>query len=231
MRLLAFAFLITLLLPATAMAQECPRSTVYPTAVVKTRQDTPQLITNVDINGLRSLRNAPESAGGGSEHVPLGLAKAEVTYQISMQAQITPLRNGSFCVNLKQADIEYAFANTAIYVASEVPKGSCIFSKVEEHERQHVSVDGQLLREWQFRLQQDADAAVRGIGTIWNYSQEQALEDMKSRIRTSLQETAKYLLAERARRQAQVDTRMEYDRIARSCNGEAQTIVRRALGY
>ncbi len=229
MRLLLIALLVALC-PQFALAQDCPRNN-NPTALVKVRQDTPRLITNVDIAGLRGIRNSTSGAAGGHEHVPLGLAKADVTYQISIQARVTSLPNGSFCVSLVEADIEYAFADTAIYIASEIPVGTCMFSKVEEHERRHVAVDAQLLREWHFRLQQEADYAVRDLGPIWSYNQEQAMEELKSRLRSSLQESSKTMLGERSRRQAQVDTRMEYDRISRACDGEAQEIVRKALGY
>ena len=164
-RLLLLALSILCLLPGLALAQECPRAD-RPRVRVEVRQDNPQVFTSYDIRGLNGMRNNRESAGGSNEHVPLGLATAQVTYQMSMQARVATLPNGNTCVSPAEVVIEYAFSNTGIYIASEIPIGSCSYSRVEEHERRHVEVDGQLLREWQFRLQQEAEYAVQNVGVI-----------------------------------------------------------------
>lgn len=229
MRLLVLLLLIALF-PNSGRAENCPRARDANIRVT-TRQEMPRMVTSVDIRGLQGLRSGGNVASGDSEHVPLGLAKAEVTHQIQMQAEITTLPNGSVCASLRDVTIEYAFTNTEIYVASELPIGSCAFSQVEEHERRHVATDAQLLREWQFRLQQEGEYAVRSLGTVWDRDQTGALEELKRRLSAKLQESADTLLRERARRQADVDTRMEYDRVSRACNGEIQGFVRKAMGY
>lgn len=224
------SLLLTLLLPVAGWAEGCPPAP-HPTVLVTTRQDPPQTTTNNDIGDLRSRQTGQSSAVHGGEHVPLGLTAAQTQYQISMQAQVSQLRDGSYCVAFKDVDVQYSFSNTTIYIAHEVPSGSCLYNEVMNHEQRHVAVDGQLLREWQFRLQQDTEYAVRQVGTLRGNDRQALMEQLKASLRSALQNTSDSLLAERGRRQSQVDTRMEYDRVSRACNGAAQDIVRKALGY
>ena len=189
------------------------------------------MVTDLDIHSLKAMSTAEDAAVGTTAHVPLGLAKAQATFEMNMQAQIEKHSDGTVCVGLTQVNVRYAFVNTAIYIAQEIPYGTCLFGEVEAHERRHVEVDGQLLREWQYRLQQDAQYAAANIGVVSGYDQTELMERIKTRLRASISESSDALIGERRRRQEQVDSRMEYDRISRACDGQAQDIVRRALGH
>lgn len=226
-----FLALSLLILPVASRADDCPR-TPYASVTVSTKQDYPQTVTSVNIAGLQGLRGGQDSAAtDGREHVPLGLTSAQTQYQIQLKAQVAQLHDGTYCVAFRDVDVEYEFKNTTVYIANEIPPYSCVYNEVMNHEQRHVSVDAQLLREWQFRLQQDTEYAVRNQGTLRGPNQQQLMEQLKANLREALRSTSESLMAERKRRQSQVDTRMEYDRVSRSCNGAAQDIVRKALGY
>lgn len=229
MRILLLALLLALL-PSTGQAESCPRAQ-RPQVDVSTRQDSPRLDNSVGISGLQAMSASRDSAASSANHFVLGLASAQVTFQLGIRAQISQQRDGSLCASLSSVDVEYAFANTAIHVANEIPQGTCIYQEILAHEQRHVSVDGQLLREWQYRLQQDTQYAAYNVGTVQGTDQQALMQELQNRLRDKLQQTTDALLGERARRQAQVDTRMEYDRVSRVCHGAAQDIIRKTMGY
>lgn len=224
------ALLLALLYPAASHADLCPQAP-RANVTVTTHQDPARLNTSVDIRGLQSIKGGSDIASGGQQHVPLGLARAEVTYQVGIQARVAQLRNGNYCVSLSDVKVDYDFENTTIYIANELPPGTCAYSQVAAHEQRHVATDAQLLNEWQFRLRQDAEYAVRNIDTVVSRDQQAAVNQLKAELATRIKASANSLLQERARRQAQVDSKMEYDRVSRSCNGQVQEFVRKALGY
>ncbi len=229
--LLVFSVLILSALPVAAQAASCPPAP-YPQVVVNVSQEEPKLVTNRNVNELKALSQSDGAADtlSDSRHVPLGLAVANAQYTVNIKAQMATFNNRQACAALSEVVIDLSFANNVIYVASDLPRGSCIFSNVHAHERQHVAVDRQLLQDFSQKIRYETSSVAGRIGNVTAPTSEAAFDKLSALLKPGLDRAMQDFMAERARRQARVDTPQEYDRVSRSCNGEAQRYIRQSLG-
>ena len=93
------------------------------------------------------------------------------------------------------------------------------------HERKHLTTDLDITRDWRFRLQQEVDVAVRNIGVVRATSAAAARDTLQQRIEPTLNALVNAMNNDRSKRQQMVDNRYEYERLSRTCNGEAQKYV------
>ena len=228
--LLVFPAVILSALPLAAQAASCPAAP-YPQVVVNISQEEPQLVTNRNINELKVLSQSDGAADTMSDglHVPLGLAVANAQYTVNIKAQIATFNNSKACAALSEVVIDLSFANNVIYVASDLPRGSCIFNNVHAHERQHVAVDHALLQDFSQKIRYQTSQEAGRIGNITAPTSQAAFDKLSDLLKPSLDRAMQDFMAERARRQARVDSPQEYDRVSRSCNGEAQRYIRQSL--
>ncbi len=107
-----------------------------------------------------------------------------------------------------------------IYVASEIPKDSCLYREVLAHEYKHYSVDYAVMQDFQVIFQDELDRYLNQIGVSGPFTaaqKDRAQKDMGARLETKIQSLNNRLKAERLKRQAAVDTLSEYERVARAC--------------
>jgi hypothetical protein len=227
MRSLFTFFLVLCALPA--WAQVCPNPQAAPKVVLTVKQspvthDNSKYIH--DLIGLSTTLAASSlAAAAGHKHVPLGLTEVKTRFTSSMESEVIRLRNGRYCASLRTLFVDFIFDDTTVYVATNLPRSSCIYREVLLHEYKHVEVDRQLLAQWRSTLEREAQNAARTVGIIEARSQNELGEMMKAKLEPQLRRTFQQLLDARDRAQAQIDTREEYERVSRSCNGEARKYV------
>lgn len=162
---------------------------------------------------------APGPAGQSGGRV-LGLAHARYGERSQIRAVFQPQRDGSVCGAATVIDIAFGMEERRVYVASELPGGSCIHREVRQHEMKHVDVDDRLLTEFIPMVERRVQAAAARTGTVRGRSQQQAMTAIRQPIEAVLRQILTEFTRERERRQAQVDTAEEYRRVTTSCNGE-----------
>lgn len=108
-----------------------------------------------------------------------------------------------------------------IYIARERQKAPACREAILEHEMWHVDTDREVINEIAQQIGLAVKRVVDGAGAMGPYDKEEG-EKIKKRMIDSVQaavDSQKPLLeAEMARRQAQVDTLEEYERISRICH-------------
>jgi hypothetical protein len=215
-----------LLLPVQAWAQSCPPAP-SPQLNVTVAQDPLRYDNSYNIHQLKDLmqRDGDSYAAGGHRHIPLGLARVQSSFKSGLEALVTRLPDGTYCASLKSVDFDLRFTDNTVFVAVELPRDSCIYREVLAHEHKHVAVDAQLLNEWNSRLRTEVTHAVSTVGTVSARSSDEAVKLLSARLEPNIRRTMDALMAERAHRQAQVDTPEEYHRVSRSCNGEVRKYV------
>jgi hypothetical protein len=176
-------------------------------------------------------RRVQNPATGGAtlkaDHLPLGAMEANIKTSFNMGTAQIRLSNGQGCVAITSAQITLTFANPTIYMARELPRGSCIYREVLAHENRHVAVDKQLSSEYEYNLRNRVEAELRTIGILRGNSVEHASSQLQTLVQARLQPIFAEFIAERERRQALVDSADEYERISKSCKGQAQDILRK----
>jgi hypothetical protein len=106
-----------------------------------------------------------------------------------------------------------------IFIASEWPEGACR-NAILEHEQKHIRVDREVMNEFAQKIGASVQQAVDAIGAVGpvNAAQaDQTREFMKQHIQSAVQSLELPLYTEMRRRQADVDSLEEYQRVGGIC--------------
>jgi hypothetical protein len=163
----------------------------------------------------------PGPVGSARGHV-LGLTQARYGEQSQVSALFQPMGDGSFCAWPKTLTVSFGFQQRVVHVARELPPASCIFREVLAHEMKHIGVDEALLRDFTPLIRRRLDEAVERLGPVRARSENQAMQFFRRSLDSAMRETMREFGRERDRRQAQVDTTEEYERVTQSCGGEVR---------
>jgi len=172
---------------------------------------------------------APGPAGASGGHI-LGLAHAKYGEQSQLGALFQPMGDGTFCGGAKSLNVTFGFQERIVYVARELPQGTCIHAEVLNHEMKHIAVDEQLLREFGPTIKRRLETALSQMKPVRARSKEQAMNAVRQPIDAVLRQMMQEFGRERDKRQAQVDTVAEYERVSRACNGEINKYIPKGKG-
>lgn len=167
---------------------------------------------------------APGPAGASHGHI-MGLAHAKYGEQSQLGALFQPMGDGTVCGAAKTLNVTFGFQERIVFIARELPQGSCIHGEVLAHEMKHIVVDEQLLREFGPTIRRRLESALSQARPVRARSQEQALNAIRRPIEATMRQMMQEFGRERERRQAKVDTVAEYERVSRSCNGEINRYI------
>lgn len=110
-----------------------------------------------------------------------------------------------------------------VYIASEYKQGTCMNASVWEHEHKHVRVDREIINKYRpiFERQVQAAVAKMGVTGPFNTASQQTYQDqMMSRVSAAVSVVTKQMESERNKRQQDVDTLEEYERVSQVCRGK-----------
>ncbi|AWK87196.1 hypothetical protein [Azospirillum thermophilum] len=169
---------------------------------------------------------APGPAGVSQGHV-LGLTQARYGEQSQLSAIFQAMPDGTVCAQPRALLVNFGIQQHVVLVARELPPDSCIYREVLAHEMRHVAVDQALVREFAPIVRRRLDDALAAAGPVHARSQQQALAAIRRPVEAALRSTIQEFGRERDRRQAEVDTREEYERVSRACNGEVSRYLPR----
>ncbi|WP_448188222.1 hypothetical protein [Azospirillum sp. sgz301742] len=211
--------------PAAAQGAGCPRfdrpALQIDTQVMPLKRDFDKTLPQLQAMPGRSA--GPVGAQNGQV---LGLAHATFGERWQVGANYTPQPGGSVCAALSKLTVNFGFQERIVYVARELPQGSCIQREVLNHEMKHVATDEALLREFMPGFRRRLETVIGRLGTVRARSQEQAMATLRQPIDAAFRELMREFTAEREKRQAKVDTLEEYKRVSKSCDGELAKYVK-----
>ena len=211
--------------PAAAQSNGCPAfdrpSVQVDFQVVPLGRDDTR--STAQLAGLPGRAPGPAGASGGNI---LGLAHAKYGEQSQFGVLFQPQRDGSVCAALSTVKVTFGFIERVVYVARELPRGSCIHGEVLAHEMMHVATDEALLKEFAPAIRRRIETAAARLGSVRARSQQQAAQALRRPLDAALKELLQDFSRERDRRQAKVDTIAEYKRVSGSCGGELSKYIK-----
>lgn len=211
--------------PAAAQSAGCPRfdrpALQIDAQVVPLKRDFDRTLAQLQAMPGRS--GGPAGAQSGQV---LGLAHATFGERWQVGAHFAPQAGGVVCAALARLTVTFGFQERVVYIARELPPGTCIQREVLNHEMKHVSTDEDLLREFMPGFKRRLEAVAARQGTIRARSEGQAMTMLRQPIDAAVRELMQEFSRERDRRQAKVDTLEEYRRVSKSCNGELAKYIK-----
>lgn len=221
---LVFGIALILLSPAMLHAESCPKAPETQIVVEPIFDDTRIITTESMIKIKKRAEVAPDDSHG--ERWPVGLSAGTLVVRIDSQIQtIKNAREGSLCSSLKTLRVGVGFTDNRIYVARELPRRSCPYREVLAHEQKHKTVDKVLANEMLDDAKDFFEQAVKGIGVVYQKSAVPSNTVFDDPLNEAMHEYSQRMMEERQKRQRQVDSEEEYDRIGKSCDGQLAEII------
>jgi hypothetical protein len=227
---LAFLTLATAVARAQDVVDTCDPYPDVPVNVTP-RFDEPDYDYSIDLAGLQALSSDPQhNLHGAHAGLTLGLTRYEPVMEFATPIKSFHLPGGLFCAHVDHVDVTFGYRNVTVYVPREIPQGSCGFDQVITHERKHIAVNQEILDEYAPQLADRIKDFLRLNGVFREENPDYAISEVKEKLQAIVDEIAKDVFTENARRQHEVDNPDEYRRVGESCQGqlsEAATEYRR----
>ena len=116
------------------------------------------------IGQLARKPGRPPVTGRTANAHTLGLTASQYNQQWQVSIVTASLGQGRYCGAAQILTVTFGYDQRTVYVARELPQGSCIHAEVLAHEMRHVAVDEQLLREYVPALKRRLEDVVARLG-------------------------------------------------------------------
>jgi hypothetical protein len=205
---------------------ECGGAIVPPVVSVRTLAQPPVQDLSLGIAQLSSDRSLAVPHGLESFRFAVGATAAQAQRRTSWQMRGEPQANGGYCWAIAQLKIVVTVA-TRVYIAREVPRGSCLWNEVVRHEAKHVRADQQLFPELSGLIRPKVLRAISR--TVPAATDSEARAVLGALVNSAVQEAVAAFQVARNQRQLTIDTAQEYSRANRVCgNAEVAAAIQRA---
>lgn len=201
-----------------------------PQIIVDSRAAPPAHDYTRSVAELGGISRDSGAAARGRPGKILGLATVRYGNGEGAKLAVARQTDGSLCVAPSEIHITLALDERRVYVARELPEGTCIHGEVLAHEMRHVQTDERLLAEFLPRVAPRVRGELRRLGTYRVSTQDEAWGRLNAVMKPLMQSLMRDFGAERSARQARIDTLLEYRRVSVSCNGELAKYLPRGEG-
>ncbi|MGE0109845.1 MAG: hypothetical protein AB7S81_08840 [Bdellovibrionales bacterium] len=227
LQLIFLLYGFTLASPALAV-ESCPP---FETAVITISPllEEPQYDFSQGMHNLLAMGSAQDRHRFSSteKETPVGLTAAAIKFKTNYQIIKTVLpSNYSVCAQIKNLRIDFGFDDTVVYVARELPRNSCSFREVFNHELKHVNKDRQLVLLYAPEVESQFRELINRIGIVHTTTSYAAELEIKKEVNDYINKLSSKLAAIRQEHQQEVDSREEYARLQKACNGDLESYVR-----
>ncbi len=225
-----FTFFAFAFLPAMATAEEftCPQPAATPRVDVTIESHEPRLVDSQSREQLKSVKTSSASPYGEAPKIHTnGLMQGETTLETHLSfAWQKEGRHDYNCIWYQGAHITVRL-NPVIYIAREIPKNTCLYNEVLQHEYKHLQVDRDILEKYRVLLQANLQGFLNQSHVEGPYRSDvvaAARSHMNATFDAQVEKIHRLLQEERLSRQQTIDSRSEYDRIGHACPQDAGII-------
>lgn len=192
-----------------------------PTMRVEINASEPLIDHNRPRQSLKQFEIASVSPYGRGQMVHVnGLMRGAISLETQTSVAWQRQENGEEnCFWFNEVNVQMKLSPT-IYIAREIIKDSCLYQEVLKHEYKHYQVDLSIAQEYQLIFQQELGrflAQNNLIGPFSSQLKDQPKQQLMKNLETVMHAVNERLKVERIQRQAVVDTREEYERVANAC--------------
>lgn len=164
---------------------------------------------------LRRMQGGRGLAAEGWE--PIGLTVAEFGFELSVSVRAQQASDGRYCAAITEVDATMGYSTIDVYVAREFPRASCQFSAIVDHERRHVVVFQQTLRDYADEVRRTLRASAEAQPAIIARSPREAALAFRNALRRNLETMVRRIGRVLDERNARLDTPQSYAREQENC--------------
>lgn len=211
--------------PDAAAEASCPTQPVSTLSVVVDIADYAYDHSR-SVAELGNIERGSETTSGHDVKRMLGLTRQGFNITIdTARAMTVPRSDGGLCVGFTDGAIRMRLT-TEIYLVRELPKGSCLYNEILNHEQRHANVGKRLFTELGGHIEAALAGALKSRPFVPIASREAAGAAALAMLQEIVGPYYKDFQSTYRKRQAIIDTSGEYARVAAACPGEQQRVLR-----
>lgn len=212
-------------LPKAALADACGQALGQPQVDIRLEFTKPKL----DISRrLRALIDDPSLSHTRSPAFPytLGVTQMSMSGGLNVNIEGNPRSDGMFCWSVKTLEITVKAAST-VYIAAEIPRESCLWREVQEHEAKHIAVNRQHFQQFAALIRPQALDATRRTMVAAGGAEAKAF--FQAALDNVVQDAQARFEAAVLDQHREIDTTEEYNRVSKACDtAEMRAVLSRA---
>lgn len=212
----ACLLLLAALLPRLAVAAECARPLVKPVIKLETKSSEVAYDAREGLKALTKKATADNALPATGKIYSMGLTAAEWKSEAKLQLTGRPLDRDTYCWSMVSLTMRFKLATT-VFIAKEIPRGSCAWKQVVDHEHKHVNLDRKLLAGLDDMVRPKIEPALRKA--IAAKDGNEALAVLQADARVAINHALEAFIAHREKQQlSKIDTAAEYERVDEACS-------------
>lgn len=186
-----------------------------------------ELNHSLSISELSRLRSNGSAGQGARQHV-LGLTVVKSLSRIdALTLNLQNPQTNQECLSVK-LDVTLEYTAPQVYIAKEIPPGTCSYQQILEHELRHVQAYLTHLPKVEAALRPLLNQRF-GVAPIYG-GVGQGKPQLREQLQQELNQYWIPLLGSEVEKveaqQRVIDSPQEYERMGRACNGEVQKFLR-----
>lgn len=160
------------------------------------------------------------------ESLTLGLTRYKEYMTVESHVQSYRGMHPLDCSRINDMTITFGYSDVMVNIAREIPAGSCGFKEVMGHEQKHIAVNQQILQRYAPYIEAQVKEYLKYNGLLRDRDNESAVRQIKEHVHEIVANMMTQVRNENYAEQRQVDSSTEYHRVAVSCNGELNGVIR-----
>lgn len=163
---------------------------------------------------------SPYEAGVHSKVSGLMSSNINVSMRANIAWSTHPITKNT-CMWYDEITVDIVSAPT-IFIASEHNNNRCRYNATMRHELKHIEVDESIIRKYSTQFESSVRQAARKIDVSGPFPKDQIENQrvaLNAEIQRAIETTLTSMKNERRAKQQKVDSRHEYDRLSRMCDG------------
>lgn len=215
----AFSSLVMLGLATHAEAGSCPAASHAASLTVTALLPPPpedHTTSYHDLSKENLLRKL------GPEQDAMGVSSSRLGYDQQPDFKLIP-HGGHNCFYLTSLKLQFGYVRRLVQIAREVPKGSCMYNEIREHEYKHVAVDNAIVTDNLPMVTSSLQRFVASYGPIEAADSAAAAAQLETALKSAMKPTISHLYDLTEAAQEKVDTDAEYARVDDACRIHVDT--------
>lgn len=164
---------------------------------------------------LRRMARRLTTAGAGDH--PLGLTVAEFRLDLRTSVSVMALGANRYCAVPAQVSASIGYPAFAVYVDRRYWPGTCEYSQISRHEKQHIAAYRRELAEHAPEVRQRLRDAARRMKPVFVGRPQAAADLIQARIRRRIDPVVRRLQKSAEAANARLDTARNYGRVQARC--------------
>lgn len=208
------------IMPSAVAEVTCPAKPAGPVSITWSSDEIEYDLSKSQAQMDRMENDTQSPYKSGTKTHVGGLMNGGVSIRSQVQvATLTYPRTREMCQWIEQVNVDVVI-DPKIYIARENKRGSCKYNAILDHEMKHIYVDREIVRQYVPTIKKTLEKAVLDVGIVGPKSagdQEKYHRKINDYIEGEIKKINDRINAERRKRQQQVDSLAEYERVSKLC--------------